>query len=57
MVKRKSPRKSPKKAKTGRKSPNAWVNHVKKTHAEMKRSSPKASFKQALKRASRTYRK
>jgi len=57
MVKRKSPRKSPKKSKTGRKSPNAWVNHVKKTHAEMKRSSPKASFKQALKRASRTYRK
>jgi hypothetical protein len=43
-----------------RKSPvkqNAWVKHVKKTHNEMKRSSPKASFKQALKRASRTYKK
>ena len=56
MVKRKSPRKSPKKA-TGKGTQNAWVKHVKKTHTEMKRSSPKASFKQALKRASRTYRK
>ena len=53
MVKRKSPRKSPKKAKTQ----NAWVKHVKKTHTEMKKKSPKASFKQALKRASRKYRK
>jgi len=43
-----------------RKSPvkqNAWVKHVKKTHNEMKRTSPKASFKSALKRASRTYKK
>jgi len=55
-------RKSPKKRSSAKKrgSPakqNAWVKHVKKTHTEMKRSSPKASFKQALKRASRTYRK
>ena len=50
--KRKSPRKSPKK-----RSPTKWVTHVKKTHAQMKRSSPKATFKSALKRASRTYKK
>ena len=57
-AKRKSPtkRRSPAKRKSPVKQ-NAWVKHVKKTHNEMKRSSPKASFKQALKRASRTYKK
>jgi hypothetical protein len=56
--KRKSPvkRRSPKKRGSPAKQ-NAWVKHVKKTHNEMKRSSPKATFKSALKRASRTYRK
>jgi hypothetical protein len=57
-AKRKSPvkRRSPKKRGSPAKQ-NAWVKHVKKTHNEMKRSSPKATFKSALKRASRTYRK
>ena len=57
-AKRKSPtkRRSPAKRKSPVKQ-NAWVKHVKKTHNEMKRTSPKASFKSALKRASRTYKK
>jgi len=58
-AKRKSPtkRRSPTKKRGSPKKQNAWVKHVKKTHNEMKRSSPSASFKSALKRASRTYRK
>ena len=57
--KRRSPakRRSPSKRRGSPTKQTAWVKHVKKTHNEMKRSSPNATFKSALKRASRTYRK
>jgi len=58
-AKRRSPvkRRSPAKKRGSPSKQTAWVKHVKKTHNEMKRTSPKASFKQALKKASKTYTK
>jgi hypothetical protein len=37
--------------------PTAWLAHVKKTYAELKKKNPKATLSQAMKAAKATYKK
>ena len=37
--------------------PSAWITHAKKTFEEMKKKNPKATYSDALKKASTTFKK
>jgi hypothetical protein len=37
--------------------PNAWLSHVKKVYADMKKKNPKVKLGDAMKEAKKTYKK